>query len=180
MTLIQNIKNKNEKSNETGLSGTNSINKTNSKQNEPHSTNETSQLANYSHILKALNKKRKVLTTENSNKKFKKAQYKDYADECTVSVVDNKLRTLNFFSGQITLKANIIGFKSKTSTQKEQILIEWFPKNILENEWIEKSQFTETKTVPINELNLQSKTTQVSNAFNQMFRNHRFRPNRRK
>jgi len=130
MTLIQNIKNKNDKTNEACLIGNNSNSKLNTKQNESNSLNETSQLVNYSHILKALTKKRKVLATENSSKKFKKAQFKDYADECTASVVDNKLKTLNYLSGQITFKANIVGFKSKTSTQKEQMLVEWIPKNM--------------------------------------------------
>lgn len=88
------------------------------------------ELPNYSEILKALSKKRKALTSESASKKFKKVQYKDFIDECVVSCVDSKLRTLNYESGELVLKANIIGVKPKTAKRKEMLLVEWTPANM--------------------------------------------------
>ena len=119
LAVIQNIKNKNEqKADEIQL-------------DDSVSNKNDTNLLDYSEILKALTKKRKALTSEALGKKFKKAQYKDFVDECTTSVVDHKLKMFNYQSGEVVLQANIIGVKPKTSTSKcELILVEWIPKQM--------------------------------------------------
>ena len=82
--------------------------------------------------MKALTKKRKVLTSETvGGKKFIKAQFKDFIDECSLSVFDHNLKSLNYQSGEILLKARVIGTKPKTEENKnEMLLVEWIPNNM--------------------------------------------------
>lgn len=136
--LIQNIKNKNENlklNDNTPALITNAAAKlsdikiNNTSINDKTKINE---LPDYTQILKALTKKRKVLTSETvGGKKFIKAQFKDFIDECSLSVFDYNLKSLNYQSGEILLKARVIGTKPKTENNKnEMLLVEWIPNNM--------------------------------------------------
>jgi hypothetical protein len=63
-------------------------------------------------------------------KKFKKAQFKDFLDDCSTNIIQNKLNNLNYQSGKITFNAEIIGMHVNNSTNTEMFLIEWHPKNM--------------------------------------------------
>jgi len=149
--LIQNIKNKNNSA-------------TTFKSAKP--------LPNYSQILKNLTKKRK--TQALTAKKFKKAQFKDFLDNFSVKVLESKLKALNYQSGVCTFKAEIIGSQSNHVTNSEMFLVQWNPKNILKNEWVEKKNLHASKQITLSELPTQA------NRLNPFYRPHRFRTNRRK
>lgn len=139
------------------------------------STNGSTRFQNYSQILKALTKKRK--TTDFNKKKFKKAQFKDFFDACSLKVVDDKLDQLSFKSGTCTFQANIVGSCVNMSTGVETYEVEWHPKNYIENEWIEKDKLVLTKTVDVKDM---FKRNKINHDKNPLYARHRFRKNRRK
>ncbi|CAF1052440.1 unnamed protein product [Brachionus calyciflorus] len=144
--------------------------------NNNNNSNNSAKFQNYSQILKALTKKRK--NTEFNKKKFKKAQFKDFVDACSLKVIDDKLNQLNYQSGTCTFHANIIASSVNISDSVETFLVEWYPKNILENEWIEREKLTLTKTVDVNDL---FKTCKLNrDEHNPFYSRHRFRNNKRK
>lgn len=151
IALIQNIKNKN---------------------NTATSLKSAKPQTNYSQILKTLTKKRK--TQALAAKKFKKAHFKDFIDDFTVQVIENKLNFLEFKNGKCNFKAEIIGSHINNETNTEMFLVQWNPKNILENEWLEKKDLRTTKELSLSELPTKA------NRLNPFYRSHRFRTNRRK
>ena len=137
LALIENIKNK-SKSNATS----NEVaDKQQSKKNA-EATNRKSQtdnrttgvrrngmkLPNYSQILKTLTKKRKI--QDLTAKKFKKAQFKDFLDDCSIKLIENKLKCLNYQSGKVTLNAQIIASHVNNATNIEMFLVQWHPPNM--------------------------------------------------
>lgn len=89
-------------------------------------------LQRYTNFLKGLSKKRKAQLTnaESYRIKFKKAQFKDFVDACSLKVVDDRLKKLKYQSGTLTFTASIIGSKINSETKSEMFLIEWTPKNM--------------------------------------------------
>lgn len=90
-----------------------------------------SKFQNYAQLLKALTKKRKAQNNADQLKKrFKKANYKDFFDTCSVRVIEHRLSSLNYDSGSIMFKANVIASQLNSVTGVESFLIEWEPKNM--------------------------------------------------
>ena len=86
-------------------------------------------LPNYAQLFKALTK-RKRPQQDASVKKFKKVQYKDFVDDFSLKVIENKLKSLNYNSGTITFQAKIIAHHFNSSTNNDHYLVEWSPKNM--------------------------------------------------
>jgi hypothetical protein len=89
-------------------------------------------LENYSQFLKSLTKKRKaqLSNAEAYKRKFKKAQFKDYVDACSLKVIDHRLNKLNWRAGMLTFNANIVGQRTDSVTGAQTYLVEWTPKNM--------------------------------------------------
>lgn len=108
------------------------------------------------------------------NGQFKKAQYKDFIDEHSASAVKLDLDELNFNSGTIQLRANLIAHKKMNNLN--YYLVEWLPKNMLENEWVEESVLE-----PVREMNIcDLKIDDFCTTSNSLYRKYRFRESRRK
>jgi hypothetical protein len=139
------------------------------------SSNSLNKAASYTQLLRTLTKKRKQISNA---KKFKKVQYKDFFEDFSVKILENRLESLNYkpTTGKITFTANVIG--SKTNEQgDESFLIEWAPKNILPNEWVERSNLQETKEMYASDLFNKKARLNEKNPF---YARHRYRLSKRK
>jgi len=139
------------------------------------STNSLNKAASYTQLLKTLTKKRKQISNA---KKFKKVQYKDFFEKFSVKILENRLESLDYMptTGKIKFAANIIG--SKTNEQgHESFLIEWTPKNMLPNEWVERKNLQESKEMYASDLFKDKAQLGEKNPF---YVRHRYRINKRK
>lgn len=59
---------------------------------------------------------------------YKNAQFKDFIDDYSYEKIDSLLDLINFDSGLVKLKANLIG--NKVENGKTWFLVEWLPKNM--------------------------------------------------
>lgn len=80
------------------------------------------------HILKSF-RKRKANASEHF-KRFRKANYKDFFDVCSLQLCTARLQDLNFKSGFVTFRASIVASNKDASTGNELFLVEWEPKNM--------------------------------------------------
>lgn len=85
----------------------------------------------FSQLFKTLTRKRKAnAANDQLRRRFKKANYKDYFDPGSVRVVEDKLKKLNYKSGQLTLKAKIVASEINAQTGVEWYKVEWMPGNM--------------------------------------------------
>lgn len=80
------------------------------------------------HILKTF-RRRKANASEQL-KRFRKANYKDFFDVCSLQLCTARLQNLNFQSGYVTFRARIVASNINSSTGVESYLVEWEPKNM--------------------------------------------------
>jgi hypothetical protein len=86
-------------------------------------------------MLKAITRKRRAHVNNNSAKQFKNAHFKDFIDNFSAKVINQKLVELDYKESTLTFKATIINrelvFKSDTNhIEKERYLIRWRPYNV--------------------------------------------------
>jgi hypothetical protein len=139
------------------------------------STSSLNKAASYTQLLRTLTKKRKQISNA---KKFKKVQYKDFFEKFSVKILERRLESLEYAptTGKIKFTANIIG--TKTNEQgTESFLIEWTPKNILPNEWVERNNLKESKEMYASDLFKEKAQLNEKNPF---YVRHRYRANKRK
>jgi len=127
------------------------------------------------HILKSFSRKRKANASEQL-KRFRKANYKDFFDSCSLQLCTARLQQLDFKSGYVTLVARIVASNRDAQTNVQSYLVEWSPPNLVESEWVEESQLKSEKTVSLDELAEHF----CKHNSNQLYRRHRFRENKRK
>jgi hypothetical protein len=70
----------------------------------------------------------RVRSTRKRRVLYKNAQFKDYIDDYSYEKINSTLDSMNFNSGIVKFKANLIG--NKVENGKNWFLIEWLPKNM--------------------------------------------------
>jgi hypothetical protein len=86
-------------------------------------------------MLKAITRKRRAYTNNNSAKQFKNAHFKDFIDNFSAKVINHRLVELGYKGPTFTFHATIINYElvlkpDSNQIEKERFLIRWHPNNM--------------------------------------------------